>query len=210
MAVDFVKSTTAEAIDVRSSLLSQKIGVFLSKTSATLAACTRQSRTVPHRWRSRLASRRWAPVQGDGLALRMTKTREHPEPFRNRRDTRLRDAKRATCARPWPDPRRHRRLVFAGLEDGAEKTALAMLLFGRSGKDTDPAAESGGARGLRGDAGRGQGAGPPDLDEKTAKAAERFHREPHPGMDAAASQGLSQTLRLGTTAVPEPHYGRVG
>jgi hypothetical protein len=79
---------------------------------------------------------------------------------------------------------------FAGMEDGAQKTALAMLLFGRSGKELIPLL-NGGSLGIRemNDEAKALGL---QLDEKTAKAAERFHD--NLTRLESASKGLSQTL----------------
>jgi hypothetical protein len=79
---------------------------------------------------------------------------------------------------------------FAGMEDGAQKTALAMLLFGRSGKELIPLL-NGGSQGIRemNDEAKALGL---QLDEKTAKAAERFHD--NLTRLESASKGLSQTL----------------
>jgi hypothetical protein len=73
-----------------------------------------------------------------------------------------------------------------------------MQLFGRSGKDMIPLLNQGSA-GIRGMQDEAKALGL-ELDDKTAKAAERFNQNLI-RIDAA-SRGLSQTLRIGITAVP--------
>ena len=63
--------------------------------------------------------------------------------------------------------------AFSNMEDGAGKTALAMAIFGRSGKDLIPLLNEG-AAGLRASANEAERFGQV-IDTKTAKAAEQFN-----------------------------------
>jgi hypothetical protein len=179
MAVDFVKSTT-EAIGSLE-LLSQKIGISVEDLG-TLTQAAKLFR-----------------IDGDGLAKSVGLLSKAMAGFDNDENKGASlalqnigiSAKTATGEmRPTVAVMLDIADVFAGMEDGAEKTALAMKLFGRSGKDMIPFLNQG-AAGIRAMQEEAKALGL-ELDGNTAKAAERFNQ--NLTRLEGASRGLSQTL----------------
>jgi hypothetical protein len=179
MAVDFVKSTT-EAIGSLE-LLSQKIGISVEDLG-TLTQAAKLFR-----------------IDGDGLAKSVGLLSKAMAGFDNDENKGASlalqnigiSAKTATGEmRPTVAVMLDIANVFAGMEDGAEKTALAMKLFGRSGKDMIPFLNQG-AAGIRAMQEEAKALGL-ELDGNTAKAAERFNQ--NLTRLEGASRGLSQTL----------------